>query len=77
MAGMESKVLETLTESTGSLRKTSVRPFCLEKTRMMMPDNWKEESRRNIGTVNGTSAARIPLDVNEGEIRLRVLSGLA
>ena len=39
---MESNVLDTLRDSMGSLRKTRVRPFCLEKTRMMMPERWKE-----------------------------------
>lgn len=36
---MESKVEETLSDSSGSFRKTRVRPFCLEKTRMIKADN--------------------------------------
>jgi hypothetical protein len=39
MAGIESNVLETLTESTGSFRNTRVRPFCLENTRIMIPES--------------------------------------
>jgi len=74
---MESNVLDTLRDSMGSLRKTRVRPFCLEKTRMMMPERWKEERRRNMGTMSGVSAARTPLDVKEGVRRLRVFRGFA
>jgi len=77
MAGIESKVLETLTESTGSLRKTSVKPFCFEKTRIIMPESWKAERRRNIGTVKGESAAKTPREVKDGVIRLLVFKGLA
>ena len=77
IAGIESNVLETLTDSMGSLRNTSVRPFCLEKTRMIMPDSWKEDKRRNMGTINGVSAARTPREVKEGVRRLRVFRGLA
>jgi hypothetical protein len=48
------------------LRKTRVKPFCLEKTRIMIPERLKEDRRRNMGTVSGTSAARIPGEVNAG-----------
>ena len=74
---MESKVLDTFTESTGSLRKTRVRPFCFEKTRIMMPERRKSERRRNMGTVRGVSAARMPWEVKEGVRRLRVFNGFA
>jgi len=77
MEGIESNVLDTLTDSMGSLRKTKVRPFCLENTRMMMPESWNDERRRNMGTINGVSAARTPLDVKDGVRRLRVFKGLA
>lgn len=77
IAGIESNVLETLTDSMGSLRNTRVSPFCLEKTRIMMPESWKDDKRRNMGTINGVSAARTPREVKEGVRRLRVFSGLA
>ena len=44
---------------------------------MMIPESWNEESRRNMGTTKGVSAARTPRDVNDGVRRLRVLRGLA
>jgi len=77
MTEMESNVLDTFTESTGSFRKTRVRPFCLENTRIMIPESWNDDNRRSMGTVNGASAASIPLEVKEGVNRLRVLRGLA
>jgi hypothetical protein len=66
IAGIASKVLEISTASTGSFRKTSVKPFCFEKTRMMIPESWKQDNRRSMGTVSGTSAAKIPREVNAG-----------
>lgn len=36
--GMESKVDETLSDSRGSLRKTNVRPFWRENTKIMKAD---------------------------------------
>lgn len=36
---MESKVDDTLSDSRGSFLKTSVKPFCLENTRMMIADS--------------------------------------
>jgi hypothetical protein len=41
---MESSVDDTLSDSSGSLRNTSVRPFCREKTRMIKADKRISES---------------------------------
>lgn len=51
--GIESKVEETLSDSSGSFRKTTVIPFCFEKTKMTKPDNLKSERVIWRGIVNG------------------------
>lgn len=64
--GIASKVDDTLSDSKGSFRKTSVRPFCLEKTNMMKADNLISESVICKGMVRPEEAARGCGDVNEG-----------
>ena len=54
---MESKVEETLRDSRGSFRKTSVRPFCLEKTNIMKPDNLISDNVIDNGIVSPAAAA--------------------
>jgi hypothetical protein len=66
MKGIESKVDETLIDSKGSLRKTSVRPFCREKTRIMKAESLISERVICRGIVNPDDAARGCGDVNEG-----------
>ncbi|KAG4305977.1 hypothetical protein PORY_000887 [Pneumocystis oryctolagi] len=69
--GILSKVLETRTDSTGSLRKTKVTPFALENTKIIIPDNLKFDKRRNIGTINGASAETSPVYFNLNNPRKR------
>lgn len=40
---MESKVDETLRDSRGSFRNTTVIPFCFEKTRITKPESLMSE----------------------------------
>lgn len=63
---MESKVEETLSDSSGSLRKTRVRPFCLEKTRIMKADSLISDSVIWSGIVNPEDAANGCGDVKDG-----------
>lgn len=63
---MESKVEETLRDSRGSLRKTIVRPFCREKTRMTKPDSRMSDKVICKGIVRPEAAARGCGDAKEG-----------
>lgn len=63
---MESKVDETFSDSKGSLRKTNVRPFCFENTRIMKADNLMSERVIFKGMVRPEAAARGRGDVKEG-----------
>lgn len=74
---MESKVDETLRDSRGSLRKTRVRPFCLEKTKMMKADSLISDSVMDSGIVSPAEAARGCGDVKVGLADKYVFNGLA
>ena len=63
---MESKVEETLRDSSGSLRKTRVRPFCLENTKMMKADSLISDNVIESGIVRPDAAARGCGDVKDG-----------
>ena len=63
---MESKVEETLRDSRGSFRKTRVRPFCLEKTNIMKPDNLISDNVIDNGIVSPAAAANGWGDVKVG-----------
>lgn len=52
-----SNVDETLSDSNGSFRKTSVIPFAFEKTRMIKPVNRNCERVICSGMVKGEEAA--------------------
>ena len=65
---MESKVDETLSDSRGSFRKTKVRPFCLEKTRMMNAESLMSDSVIFKGIVRPEDAARGRGEVNDGVV---------
>ena len=54
---MESKVEETFRDSRGSLRKTSVKPFCLEKTSMINADSLMSDKVIFRGIVKPEAAA--------------------
>jgi len=55
---MESKVEDTLRDSSGSFRNTRVKPFCLENTRMMNADSLMSDSVILRGIVRPDAAAR-------------------
>lgn len=55
---MESKVDETFSDSRGSLRKTNVRPFCFENTRIIKADNLMSERVICKGMIRPEAAAR-------------------
>lgn len=57
---------DTLSDSSGSFRKTSVRPFCFEKTSMMNADSLISDNVICRGIVRPEEAARGCGDVNEG-----------
>ena len=63
---MESKVDDTLRDSRGSLRKTRVRPFCLENTRMMKAESLISDSVMERGIVRPDAAASGCGDVKLG-----------
>lgn len=65
---MESKVDETLSDSRGSLRKTRVRPFCLENTRMMNAESLMSDSVICRGMVRPEDAARGCGEVKDGVV---------
>lgn len=65
---MASKVDETLSDSRGSLRKTRVRPFCLEKTRMMKAESLISDNVICSGMVRPEEAARGCGEVNDGRV---------
>jgi hypothetical protein len=77
MNWIESKVDDTLSDSRGSFRKTSVRPFCFEKTSITKPDNLISDSVIWSGIVRPDAAARGCGDANAGLVERYVLSGLA
>ena len=74
---MESKVLETLRDSNGSLRKTKVMPFCLEKTKMTNPDSLMSLRVIARGIVKPLAAAKGCGDAKLGLVERKVLSGFA
>ena len=77
MKGMESKVDETFIDSRGSLRKTSVKPFCFEKTSMMKAESLISDRVICRGIVNPDDAARGCGDVKEGFENRYVFRGFA
>lgn len=77
MNGIESKVDETLRDSSGSLRKTSVKPFCREKTSMMKAESLISDKVICNGMVRPASAARGCGDVKDGFENKWLFRGLA
>jgi hypothetical protein len=77
MKGIESKVDETLIDSRGSFRKTRVKPFCLEKTRMIKADSLISDRVICRGIVKPEDAARGCGDVKEGFENRYVFRGFA
>lgn len=63
---MESNVEETLRDSRGSFRKTSVTPLDFEKTRIMKADNLISERVILIGIVRPDAAARGSGEAKDG-----------
>lgn len=63
---MASNVEETLRDSSGSLRKTRVRPFCLEKTRIMKADSLISDRVICRGIVRPDDAASGCGEVKDG-----------
>jgi hypothetical protein len=63
---MESKVDETLSDSSGSFRKTNVKPFCLENTKMIKADSLKSDKVIWSGMVRPDEAARGCGEVKSG-----------
>lgn len=63
---MASNVDETLSDSSGSLRKTRVRPFCFEKTRMMKAESLISDKVIERGIVKPEAAANGCGEVNDG-----------
>ena len=57
---------DTLSDSSGSFRKTKVRPFCLEKTSMINADSLISERVIFRGIVRPEEAARGCGEVKEG-----------
>lgn len=57
--GIESNVEETFSDSSGSFRKTTVMPFCFEKTRTTNPESLKSERVICRGIVSGVLYAAI------------------
>lgn len=55
-----------MSDSRGSFRKTRVRPFCLEKTRMMKADSLISERVIDRGIVRPEAAANGCGDVKVG-----------
>ena len=74
---MESKVDETLMDSSGSLRNTNVNPFWREKTRMMKADSLMSDKVIFKGIVNPDEAARGCGEVNDGFENRYVFMGFA
>lgn len=74
---MESKVEETLRDSRGSLRKTSVTPFWREKTRMMKAESLMAERVILSGIVRPEAAASGSGEAKVGRVERNVFSGLA
>lgn len=63
---MESKVDETLRDSSGSFRKTRVRPFCLEKTNIMNAESLISDKVICSGMVRPEDAANGWGDAKDG-----------
>lgn len=57
---------DTLSDSSGSFRKTSVRPFCRENTSMIKADSLISDSVICRGIVRPDEAARGCGEVKEG-----------
>lgn len=74
---MESKVEETLRDSSGSFRNTKVNPFCLEKTRMMNAESLISDRVICRGIVNPDAAANGRGDAKDGFEKRYVFKGLA
>lgn len=68
---------ETFSDSSGSFRKTIVRPFCFEKTNIINADSLISERVIWRGIVRPEEAARGCGDVNEGLVDKYVFNGLA
>lgn len=68
MNGILSNVDDTRNDSSGSLRKTRVIPFALEKTRMTNPDKRNSDNVIWSGIVRGTDAASGQGDVKDGVV---------
>lgn len=65
---MESKVDDTLSDSSGSFRKTNVIPLAFEKTRMTKPESLKSLRVIWTGMVSGELAASGFGEVNDGVV---------
>lgn len=74
---MLSKVDETFNDSKGSLRKTSVSPFCFENTSIMNADSLIFERVILSGIVRPAAAAKGSGDANDGRVERYVFRGLA
>jgi len=74
---MESKVDETLRDSSGSFRNTMVNPFCLEKTKIMKADNLISDNVICKGIVRLDAAASGCGDVKDGLADRYVFKGFA
>lgn len=74
---MESKVEETLIDSSGSLRKTIVKPFCFEKTKITKADSLISDKVIDRGIVSPAAAASGCGDVKEGFADRYVFKGFA
>jgi hypothetical protein len=66
-----------LRDSSGSFRKTNVRPFWRENTRITKPDNRISDNVICRGIVKPDAAARGCGEANDGFVERYVLSGLA
>lgn len=74
---MESKVDDTLSDSRGSFRKTTVKPFCLEKTRIIKAESLISDNEIERGIVRPEAAAKGCGDVNTGFEYKYVFRGFA
>jgi hypothetical protein len=66
-----------LSDSSGSFRKTRVRPFCLEKTSIMKADNLISDRVICRGIVSPDAAAKGWGDVKDGFENKYVFKGFA
>ena len=74
---MESNVEETLSDSKGSFLKTSVKPFCLEKTRITKPERRMLDRVICNGIVKPDDAASGCGEAKSGLLESYVFSGFA